>query len=115
MKTDKNVRHVYFEVSNGEVIAPYTVLPAYYAIVCGSVLPKIIEIKACFSQANIDRSGELWALKQVLEERQAWNNYKWLLPSLVKYLRTIMFQTFDDYESQLSPNFVYVPIGLNNP
>lgn len=106
------MKKIYFGISNGEVVAPSEYLPAFYAEVVGFI-PKVVEIKACYSQANIDRNGELWALGELLKDREAWATYGWLKKSLKKYvLANILKPDGRDYESELAPSFVYVPIRL---
>lgn len=104
------MKRVFFNVSNGEVVEPSEYLPAYYADVDG--IGRVKEIAVCYSQANIDRYGDLWALKELLRDREAWTCYKWLLRSLKKFVIRNYFREFRDFEKELGPRFVYVPIRL---
>jgi len=104
-------KKIYFHIDNGTVIAPFTALPAYCAITKGL---KILEIRECYSAANIERNGELWALKEKLKSKEAWSNYRWLMPSLKTFHRINFFNKFPDYEKELAPRFIYVTIWVNN-
>lgn len=78
------MRELYFEVSNGECIEAYTVLPCYRAILKGN---KIIRIETCFNVHNIEQHGYDWFQKQVKEDNGHWSGE---FPHLNKSLQKLV-------------------------
>ncbi|USL89314.1 hypothetical protein vBBceHLY2_00038 [Bacillus phage vB_BceH_LY2] len=82
------MRELYFEVSNGECIEPYTVLSVYRAILEHN---KIIRIETCFNISNIIKHGYDWFQEQVKEENGFWSgNCPHLNKSLQKLVNTVV-------------------------
>ncbi|CAM3525297.1 hypothetical protein PALU110988_27315 [Paenibacillus lupini] len=105
-------RRVYFDIDNGYVIEPIISTPAMYAEVEGD---EVKEIYACYSQANIDRLGETWALGELLKDREAWTCYGWLRRSLVHHIMDTREKIQRDFETLLAPRYVYMPIRIPVP
>jgi hypothetical protein len=104
-------KQIYFDVYNGKATTLSENYPSYCAVV-GGLIPRVLEIKVCFAKANIERYGELWALNQVLKSREQWTGYKWLMPSLNKFVFNNWFRSFRDFEKEQEQHYTFVPIGL---
>lgn len=104
---EKPEKVIYFDVWNGVVIDPNQYSPPYSAVVKGM---KVLELRACFAKANIKRSGDAWALNQILKSREEWSSYPWLLPSLKKFMAFNYFrEEWRDFENELAENYEYIP------
>lgn len=99
---------LYFNLSNGECIPAFTVLPAYKATITGS---RIHTIEACFSVSNIISNDYEWFQKQVERENKSWSEKH---PHLMKSLKRLALKEslkhpfrYSNFE-QASHRFPYV-------
>jgi hypothetical protein len=73
---------LYFNISNGEAVPPFTSLTSHRATIAGS---EIHSIETCFSVSNIAQNGNEWFLKQVEKENKSWSEeHPHLMASLKK-------------------------------
>lgn len=108
-------RVVYFELYNGDVVAPYSFCPpAYRVTVIFTGRFFITKLETCFSVANIARNGKDWANSLVHQDAQSWKNYKWLKKSLRKYLISRFWHILKDKDlgEVKDENYVYLEIPI---
>jgi hypothetical protein len=80
------MKKLHFNVSNGEVVNPYSVLPPYYTLISKGMIK---EIYMCFSVSNIANNGQNWVQEQVEKELKIWEEYNSnLKKSLNKLVRS---------------------------
>lgn len=104
------MRKVYFDINNGEIVKPRLILPASYRAILDWRF-KIIRIDACFSIQNIEIYGNKWKEKELFNEYNDWNDYKWLMKSLKKYIRKNIFKIVfkKDWNFVINREYKYIP------
>lgn len=78
------MKKIHFNVSNGTVVEPYSVLPPYYALTSKG---KVKEIYMCFSVSNIAANSQEWVNKQLKNELEVWEEIN---PDLKRSLSTLI-------------------------
>jgi hypothetical protein len=104
----------YFNISNGECVPAFTVLPQFRATITGS---KIHKIEASFNVGNIIKNGMEWYLDQAKEDYESWEyKHKHLMSSLKRLAlaqalkHPFKYTNFDDEHIRFPFVTVWKPI-----